>query len=74
MSALARADRARLDYWGSLGVSEVVGMVNKVNRDALRRAVEKSTRSSAALERRSVPAGHVRSEKAARFLAARHSV
>ncbi len=49
-------------------------MVNKVNRDALRRAVEKSTRSSAALERRSVPAGHVRSEKAARFLAARHSV
>ncbi|WP_298742133.1 hypothetical protein [uncultured Microbacterium sp.] len=48
-------------------------MAKQVTREALRRAVEKSTRSSAALERRSVPAGHVRSEKAARFLAARHS-
>lgn len=48
-------------------------MRTSVNPDALRRAVERSTRSSAALERRAVPAGHVRSGKAARFLAARRS-
>lgn len=48
-------------------------MRKNVSPDALRRAVERSTRASAALERRAVPAGHVRSDKAAGFLAARHS-
>jgi hypothetical protein len=48
-------------------------MGRTVNPDALRRAVERSTRSSAALERRTVPVGHVRSEKVRRFLEARHA-
>lgn len=46
----------------------------RVDPDALRRAVERSTRASAALECRSVPPDHVRSEQVERFLAARRRV
>ncbi|MCJ1700927.1 hypothetical protein MT356_14490 [Rathayibacter festucae] len=39
--------------------------------EALRRAAERSTRASAALENRSVPTDAVRSDRVTRFLAAR---
>lgn len=45
--------------------------VRTVNKDALQRAVARSTKASAQLERRTVPAGFVRSERVERFLAER---
>lgn len=45
--------------------------VRTVNKDTLRRAVARSTKASAQLERRTVPAGFVRSERVERFLAER---
>lgn len=42
-----------------------------ISRQALLRAVRRSTRASAALENRSVPANAVRSERVERFLAER---
>ncbi|MDQ1138272.1 hypothetical protein QE410_003071 [Microbacterium sp. SORGH_AS 1204] len=48
-------------------------MKSTVSPDALRRAVERSTRLSAALERRSVPPGHERSANVQKFLASRRS-
>ncbi|GAB3613712.1 hypothetical protein [Humibacter ginsengisoli] len=44
----------------------------EITVEALRRAAMRSTRASAALENRSVPAGTVRSERVERFLAARN--
>lgn len=52
---------------GEVGVMAV----RTVNKDALRRAVARSTKASAQLERRTVPAGFVRSERVERFLAER---
>lgn len=53
--------------------AEEVGVVavRTVNKDALQRAVARSTKASAQLERRTVPAGFVRSERVERFLAER---
>jgi hypothetical protein len=45
--------------------------VRVVDREALKRAVARSTRESAQLERRIVPTGFVRSERVKRFLAER---
>ena len=42
-----------------------------VSDEAVKRAAARSTKASAGLERRSVPAGFKRSERVARFLAAR---
>ncbi|WP_169514173.1 hypothetical protein [Agrococcus lahaulensis] len=42
-----------------------------VNKAAVRRAVARSTKASAQLERRTVPPTHVRSPSVARFLAER---
>lgn len=44
---------------------------SEITREAIRRSIERSTRASAAIERREVPAGFVRSAKAEQFLAAR---
>jgi hypothetical protein len=38
------------------------------NTEAVKRSVERSTKASAQLERRDVPAGFVRSERVERFL------
>lgn len=43
-----------------------------VDRAAIKCAVARSTRASAELERRTVPNGFVRSERAERLLAERH--
>ncbi len=43
-----------------------------VNKEAVKRSVVRSTKASAQLERRTVPAGYVRSERVERFLADRH--
>ena len=45
--------------------------VRTVNKDALQRAVARSTKASAQLERRTVSARFVRSERVERFLAER---
>lgn len=42
-----------------------------VSRDAVKRFAVRSTKTSAQLERRTVPAGYVRSERIERFLAER---
>lgn len=42
-----------------------------ITRETIRCAVERSTRASAAIERREVPVGFVRSAKVEQFLAAR---
>jgi hypothetical protein len=42
-----------------------------IDRVAIKRAASRSTRDSASLERRVVPAGYVRSEKTERYLAER---
>ncbi len=47
--------------------------MRNISSETLRRAVEKSTRSSAALERRVVPPSYERSQKVERFLSARRS-
>ncbi|MCJ1706187.1 hypothetical protein [Microbacterium sp. VKM Ac-2923] len=47
--------------------------MRNISPETLRRTVEKSTRSSAALERRIVPPTYVRSERVERFLAARRA-
>lgn len=42
-----------------------------ITREAIRRATLRSAKASSALERREVPPGFVRSERAERFLAVR---
>lgn len=42
-----------------------------VSKEAVKRSVVRSTKASAQLERRTVPAGFVRSERVERFLAHR---
>ena len=42
-----------------------------VNKEAVKRFAVQSTKASAHLERRNVPAGYVRSDKVERFLAER---
>ncbi|WP_147264029.1 hypothetical protein [Desertihabitans brevis] len=42
-----------------------------VSKEAVKRSVVRSTKASAQLERRTVPAGFVRSERVERFLAER---
>ena len=54
------------------GTREVMIVERRVvDRAAIKRAVARSTRASAQLERRVVPNGFVRSERAERFLAER---
>ncbi len=43
-----------------------------VSKQAVKRSVVRSTKASAQLERRTVPAGFVRSKRVERFLAERH--
>ena len=43
-----------------------------VNKEAVKRSAVRSTKASAELERRTVLAGYVRSERVERFLAERH--
>jgi hypothetical protein len=54
---------------------EEVGSVGRgtVTKEAVRRFAVRSTKSSASLERRSVPAGFERSDRVERYLAKRRS-
>jgi hypothetical protein len=48
-------------------------MKHSVSRDAIKRFAKRSTKASAALERRAVPAGYVRSARVEKLLARRSS-
>lgn len=56
--------------WGSeRGDAEVLNVTSReVNKEAVKRSAIRSTKESAKLERRTVPAGFERSEKVKQFL------
>ena len=72
ITAMARAGAARVPLTKPERTREVMIVERRVvDRAAVKRAVTHSTRASAKLERRVVPIGFVRSQRAQRFLAER---